>query len=100
MTEVEKTYRLRAYFTYSGKCIHVDHDLTDTLSNLFLVVCTARHAVLEDASSFIPTRVVAWQWIRVPNALAGIPGTMRLSEPIVRFDTLEQAVAYIDITQT
>ena len=94
----DKHYTLRAYFTYDDDYIALDPVLTDTLNNLFLVVCGYKFVVLED-DTFIPTKVSNW-WLNPPvNVVTGRPGEMRLPNPVVRFDTLEQAVAYIDITQ-
>jgi hypothetical protein len=95
----ETVYTLRAYFTYDDVYVVLDPVLTDTLANLFLVVCGYKFVVLEDEGMFIPTTVIKW-WFNPPvNVVMGTPGEMRLPLPIARFATLEQAATYIDIIQ-
>jgi len=93
----ELTYTLRAYFTYNGEYVNVPHKLRDKLSNLFILICAHQFVVLEDRKGFIPTEPATWWWEPAIDIASGRPGAMHLAEPIVRFDTLDQAVAYIDI---
>ena len=95
----EKSYRLRAYFTYDGKYVVVSHKLVDKLSNLFVFVSAYKFVVLEDRQGFVPTEVSAWTWAPNVDVVSGRPGIVHLPEEVQRFATLEQAVAYIDITQ-
>ena len=95
----EKSYRLRAYFTYDGDYVLVQHKLVDKLSNLFVFVSAYKFVVLEDRQGFVPTEVSAWTWAPNVDLVSGQPGAMWLPEDAPRFATLEQAVAYIDITQ-
>jgi hypothetical protein len=95
----EKSYGLRAYFTHDGEYVVVSHKLVDKLSNLFVFVSAYQFAVLEDRNGFIPTQVSTWRWDPNVDLVSGQPGAMWLPEDAPRFATLEQAVAYIDITQ-
>lgn len=97
--KAEKTYRLRAYFTYDGEYVVVSHKLVDKLSNLFVFVSAYKFVVLEDRQGFIPTEVSTWKWAPNVDVVSGRPGVVHLPEAVQRFDTLDQAVAYIDITQ-
>ena len=99
MTIGETVYTLRAYFTYDDVYVVLDPVLTDTLANLFLVVCGYKFVVLEDDATFIATTVIEWRFAPPVDVVMGTPGEMRLPLPIVRFATLEQAATYIDIIQ-
>lgn len=99
MMKNEEKYRLRAYFTYDGECVIVRHKLVDKLSNMFVLVSAYKFVVLEDRQGFIPTEVSAWTWAPNVDVVSGRPGIVHLPEEVQRFDTLDQAVAYIDITQ-
>ena len=95
----EKSYRLRACFTYNGEYIAVRHKLADKLSNIFVLVSAYKFVVLEDRQGFIPTEISTWKWDPNVDVVSGRPGAIHLPEDTQRFATLDQAVAYIDITQ-
>ncbi len=99
MMKNEEKYRLRAYFTYDGECVIVRHKLVDKLSNMFVLVSAYKFVVLEDRQGFIPTAVSTWTWDPHIDVVSGQPGVIHLPDTVQRFDTLDQAVAYIDITQ-
>ena len=109
---VEEWYTLMACVDYEGKVIKLAplSGLTDTASNLYLVAANYKYVVLADSpdsiarraglAEFFPTRVAAWVWTVGVNILKGTPGVILVPPPKIRFDTVDQALTYIDLIAT
>ena len=106
----EEWYTLMAYVDDDGKAIKLQPGLTDTASNLYLVAANYKYVVLADTSDssarlagmaeFFPTMPVVWRWAVGVNILAGTPGVVHVPPPKIRFDTVDQALTYIDLVAT
>ena len=106
----EEWYTLMAYVDDDGKAIKLQPGLTDTASNLYLVAANYKYVVLADSpdsiarqaglSEFFPTMPAGWVWAVGVNILTGTPGVILVPPPKIRFDTVDQALTYIDLVAT
>ena len=95
MTE-ERYYTLVAVQRYD-RHIYTAH-LSDTLSNLYLILSSHRYAVLhDDAGQYILTRPSEWGWSREPNPQRLVLGRSQLEPDTKQFRTLDQALTYLDV---
>ena len=72
--------------------------MRDTLSNLYLIVCSCRYVVLQDsAGQYILTRPSEWGWACKPNPQSLQLGRSQLEPDTKQFRTLDQALTYLDV---
>ena len=95
MTE-ERCYTLVAVQRYDGH-VYSSH-LSDTLSNLYLILSRHRYAVLrDDASQYILTQPSEWGWAQEPDPQRMRLGRLKLEPDTKQFRTLDQALTYLDV---
>ena len=92
----ERRYTLVAVQRYD---MHVySSHLSDTLSNLYLILSRHRYAVLhDDAGQYILTRPSEWGWERKPDLQRMQLGRSQLEPDTKQFRTLDQALTYLDV---
>jgi hypothetical protein len=110
MMPVEERYTLTAGVHHNGEVVKLQPGLTDTASNLYLVAANYKYVVLADSpdsiarraglAEFFPTMPAGWVWAVGVNILKGTPGVILVPPPKIRFDTVDQALTYIDLVVT
>lgn len=96
----EQKYTLMAELLYTGQIRRVEPTLTDTLGQLFLVVCAYKAVVLARADQYIVTEPIGWGWLRLPDFTNLVCGIMKLNPRDKTFTTFAQALTYLDLCVT
>lgn len=96
----EKKYTLMAEMLYNGQIRRVAPTLTDTLDQLFLLVCEYKFVVLAREGQYFVTAPIGWAWSTLHNLIDLIPAQMQLNPRDKSFDTFAQALTYLDLCTT
>ena len=89
-----------AEMLYSEQIRRVEPTLTDTLAQLFLLVCEYKFVVLARDGQYFVTAPIGWEWGLPHYFTTLIPDQMQLNPRDKSFDTFAQALTYLDLCAT